>query len=119
MARKVLFIGMVILVASSAANAGIGWGVDWIVGYLVGGSGPFGQGQTSYSNSGNAVAHYGTGMTGNGQLNTYGNAQQSHNGTQSASVTTGQYGYVSGNLPYSNGASSSQLQVRTNQHQLY
>lgn len=117
MTKKLLFIGMVILVVSSAANAGIGFGFDWIVGYLVSGSGWGVQAQASYSNSGNVVAQYGTGMTANGQVTTYGNTQSSANGTQSTSVTVGQYGYVSGLTPYSSGVSYSQAQVSTSQYQ--
>lgn len=119
MTKKVLFIGMVVLMVASAANAGIGWSFDWLWGGIWGGSGPFGQGQSSYSNSGNVVTHYGTGMTGNGQVNTYGHTQSSPQGTQSTSVTVGQYGYVSGLAPYSHGTSYSQAQVSTHQYQGY
>lgn len=116
MKKRLLFIGMVVLVASAAANAGA-W--DWLVGGIWGGSGFFGQGQASYTNAGNVVNHYGEGTTSNGQASTYGHVQSSPKGTQIVSVTTGPSASITGSKRITYGTSVSTSQVSTGQWQWY
>ena len=119
MTKKVLFIGMVVLMVASAANAGIGWGVGWLWGFVAPlPTPPGGQAQVGYATGGSAVTHYGTGVTSSpSQTKTWTNTQSRPFGTQSSSVTVGHSGYVSGLTPYSYGQSYSQSQVSTFQYQ--
>ena len=111
MRKRLLFIAMIVLVASSAASA-FSWSSLWSmvfpvptppgsqaqVGVGVGTSGVVGQG--SYS-----------GVTMSSRT------QSTPIGTQSSTVGVGQSGYVSGLSPYSYGSSYSTAYVVTTQYQ--
>ena len=115
MRKKILFIGMIILVASSAANAGV---FSWLWGFVTPvPAPPGGQAQIGAAAGVNAVSNYGTGMTSSSRANTWTNTRSSPIGTQSSSITAGQSGYVSGLSPYSYGQSYSTTKVWTSQYQ--
>lgn len=116
MRKRLLFIGVVLLVACSAASAGT-W--DWLWGFVWGGSTPHSQVQGVYVTAGNIVANQGTGTTSNTQSDTFTRTQISPRGIQSSTVTISQSGTVTGNSPNALGVVSAQAQVTTYQSQRY
>ncbi|MBN1360896.1 MAG: hypothetical protein JW993_09900 [Sedimentisphaerales bacterium] len=93
MRKRLLFIGMVVLVLSSAASA-IVW--DWFWGPTWGFTTPSTQMQTTYVTAGNIVANYGTGTTSNPNGGIVPRTQTSSVGTQSSYVSVRQYASVMG-----------------------
>lgn len=114
MGKRVLFIGMVVLVLSSAASAFV-W--DWFWGPTWGFSTPNTQAQGTHVNAGNIVGNYGTGSTSNYNGGTVPNTQTSGVGTQSSYVSVGQYGSVTGSSPNAFGIAGSTAEVWTSQFQ--
>lgn len=114
MSKRLLFIGMVVLILSSAASA-FTW--NWFVGFPWGFSTPNTQVQGTHVNAGNIVANYGKGTTFNHNYGTVPNTQTSAVGTQSSYVSVGQYGSVTGYSPNSFGIAGSTATVSTSQFQ--
>jgi len=117
MNKRLLFIGVVVLVVSSAASAGVGWAWDWFWGPTWGFTTPNSQWQTTYVTAGNGVAQYGSGTTSNYNVGTAGDTQTSSVGTQSSYVSVGQYSSVTGNSPTSVGVAGSVANITTTQYQ--
>ncbi len=114
MRKRLLFISVVILVASSAASAGT-W--DWLWGFVLGGVSPYGQWQVGYATAGTGIVQQGAGTTSRTQGDTYGRTQISPWGIQSSTVTVRQTGSVTGASANSLVGVSGQIQVTTYQNQ--
>lgn len=116
MKKRLLFIGAVVLVVSSAASAGT-W--DWLWGAIWGGSRPHSQWQVGSVTAVNAVVNRGQGTASNSQNATFTGTQSSPQGTQSATVTVNQSATVTGTSANSFGAIFSQIKVTTFQKQRF
>lgn len=103
---------------SSAVSAGVGWDWDWFWGPTWGFSTPYSQWQTTYVTAGNGVVQYGSGTTSNYNGGTAGDTQTSGVGTQSSSVSVGQYSSVTGNSPDSFGVAGSGAGFTITQYQV-
>jgi hypothetical protein len=117
MSKRLLFIGVVELVVSSVASAGVGWEWDWFWGPTFGFTTPNAQWQTTYVTAGNGVAQFGTGTTSNYNVGTAGGTQTSGVGTQSSYALVGQYSSVTGSSPTSVGVAGSVTSITTTQFQ--
>jgi hypothetical protein len=116
MRKRLLCIGVVVLLASSTASAGT-W--DWLWDFVWGFGTPHSQVQGVNVMAGNIVSNQGTGTTSNTQGGTFGRTQISPWGVQSSTVTVNQSGAVTGYSPGSLGVASAQTQVTTYQGQRY
>jgi hypothetical protein len=117
MSKRLLFIGVVVLLVSSAASAGVGWDLAWFWGPTWGFSTPYSQWQNTYVTAGNGVVQYGSGTTSNYNGGTAGGTQTSSVGTQSSNVLVGQYSSITGNSPASFGVAGSVANVTASQYQ--
>ncbi len=115
MSKRLLFIGVVVLLVSSAASAGVAW--DWFWGPTWGFSTPYSQWQNTYVTAGNGVVQYGSGTTSNPNGGTAGDTQTSSVGTQSSYVSVGQYSSVTSNSPNSFAVAGSVANVTASQYQ--